>query len=175
MGHCQQQTVQNVNKGNKKMTVNTTTQITSQRQVDLKQWANAFNVKFWQKPKTKHNTCSLLCSTTFTLCHSDFKLIKYDKHSANDRSNPQTSNPTNVILTVSFFGWIVASLAAEAIPVFFAACAISFCSFSSCACTSVNIISMVVRDEKDLQNCWQEESSLQTDNSKCCYISESKF
>jgi len=57
------------------MTVNTITQITSQRQVDLKQWANAFNVKFWQKPKTKHNTCSLLCSTTFTLCHSDFKLI----------------------------------------------------------------------------------------------------
>jgi len=40
------------------------------------------------------------------------------------------------ILTISFFGWIVASLAADAIPVFFAACAISFCSFSSCACAS---------------------------------------
>ena len=47
---------------------------------------------------------------------------------------------TNSKLTTSFFGWIVASLAADAIPVFFAACAISFCSFSNWACTGQSTV-----------------------------------
>ncbi len=57
-------------------------------------------------------------------------------------------------LTICFFGTIElnnASLAAELIPVFFAACAISFCNFSNCAFKSI-IKNIIKTRKKNLIN-----------------------